>query len=145
MGICFNVGQLCSILLFKSASPFSWVILPFHWKSNSSCRLSDDLIRLSVGVPPSGGVDDDHRRVGCVKPEGGQTLLTRLRPNKMSLMQTALTQPHTVAIPQQNFDTITGRVAKDKGRSFTGLLPEGLRYLRREAIYSSAEVNSCCA
>ena len=30
----------------------------------------DDLIRLSVGVPPSGGVDEFHRRVGCVKPDG---------------------------------------------------------------------------
>jgi hypothetical protein len=59
----------------------------------------------------------------------------------MPLMQAALTQPHAVAIPEQNFDTITWRVAKDKGRSFTGLLTEGLRYLCRQAINAAAKVN----
>jgi hypothetical protein len=68
----------------------------------------------------------------------GKTALPRLRPNKMPLMQAALTQPYAVTIPQQNFDTISGSVAKDKGRSFTWLLTEGLRYLRRQAIDATA-------
>jgi hypothetical protein len=45
----------------------------------------------------------------------GKTALTRLRPNKMSLMQAALTQPHAIAIPQQDFDVITRGVAKYEG------------------------------
>ncbi len=44
----------------------------------------------------------------------------------MPLMQAALTQPHAVAIPQPNFDAITGRIAKYKGRPGAGLLPQGV-------------------
>jgi hypothetical protein len=45
----------------------------------------------------------------------GKTALIRLGPNEMPLMQAALTQPYAITIPQQDFDTITGSVAKDKG------------------------------
>jgi hypothetical protein len=52
----------------------------------------------------------------------------------MPLMQAALTQPHAVAIPQQHLDTITGSVAKYKGRPGTGLLPQGMLNQCRQTI-----------
>jgi hypothetical protein len=49
-------------------------------------------------------------------------------------MQTALTQPHAVAIPQQNFDAITGSVAKYKGRPGAGLMLQGMLNQCRQTI-----------
>jgi hypothetical protein len=71
----------------------------------------------------------------------GKTALTRLGPNKMPLMQSALTQPHAIAIPQQDFDTITDCVAKHKGRSGRGLLSQGLLHQCRQTIDSPAKIN----
>jgi hypothetical protein len=60
-------------------------------------------------------------------------------------MQAALTQPYTIAIPQQHFDTITWRVAKYKGRPGAGLLPQGMLNQCRQTINAATEVDRCYA
>ncbi len=54
----------------------------------------------------------------------GKTALTRFRPNKMHQMQAAMTQPHAITTPQQDFDRLTDALRNAKADPVQGCCPK---------------------